>query len=120
MTGSTDRSAHDPLPINAPKAPKMSEAKQPRLLTEKGSAHPQQEFRYQVWPWRWETLTFSLGTGAFASILALLLKFRDKEPPALPLGNENIQLTAVIAALAQVAQSALLVPISCCIGQLKW
>lgn len=31
-----------------------------------------------------------------------------------------MQMTAIIAALAQTAQSALLVPVASCIGQLKW
>ncbi|ORY01447.1 hypothetical protein BCR34DRAFT_98033 [Clohesyomyces aquaticus] len=67
--------------------------------------------RNRVGNWRWEIFTFSLGTGAFVSILALL-RFHDHEPQQWAVGNERFHLTAIVAALAQVAQSALLVPIS--------
>jgi len=90
------------------------------MVTQGKIEHAHRTSRSPMWHWRWEIFTFCLGTGAFVSIVALLFNFHNKEAPALPLGEKRIQLTAIIAALAQVAQSALLVPISYCIGQLKW
>ncbi|KAF2123016.1 hypothetical protein BDV96DRAFT_639567 [Lophiotrema nucula] len=120
MSVSTGKTTYDPLPANTPKVTQISEEPQSYLLTEEKSDNSRRPFLHHVRHWRWELFTFTLGTGAFASILALLLRYRDDFPPPFPIGNEEIQLTAIIAALAQVAQSALLVPISYCIGQLKW
>lgn len=67
--------------------------------------------------WEWELGTWLLGTCALFSIVALLFKFSDG-----PLNNWtlDIRLATVIAALSQIAHSALLVSVSACIGQLKW
>ncbi|KAF2635300.1 hypothetical protein P280DRAFT_473857, partial [Massarina eburnea CBS 473.64] len=118
----SERNTYEPLPANIPKLPHVLEREQSHLLTEakETSSHAPRKSRHLLRHWRWEICTFSLGTGAFVSILVLLLRFRDKPLPTLPFGGVSIQLTAVLAALAQVAQSALLVPISVCIGQLKW
>jgi hypothetical protein len=80
------------------------------------------KLRYLFNTWRWEIFTFLMGTAAFASILGMLLSFKNKEAWSVNLrvGEGEIQITAIIAALAQVAQSALLVPVNYCIGQLKW
>lgn len=120
MSGSTKRGEYNALPVNTLQALQVSEREISFASTEEKSEYPRQESGYLLWHWRWEIFTFLLGTGAFITILALLLRFRNKPPPDILLGNNNIQLTAIIAALAQVAQSALLVPISYCIGQLKW
>jgi hypothetical protein len=68
-------------------------------------------------PWKWELATWLLGTTALGAIITLLILYRDK-----PLKNwtADFRLATTIAALSQVAQSALLVSISSCIGQLKW
>jgi hypothetical protein len=67
--------------------------------------------------WEWELATWLLGSCALFSIIALLLKFSDG-----PLNDWtlDIRLATVIAALSQISQSALLVSVSACIGQLKW
>ena len=124
MPEPTERSAYHPLPlgegthpVNTQEVPLVSEKQESRLLTEEKSEHPQREYLRQ---WRWEIFTFVLGTGAFATIIALLVRFRNNPPPDIPFGSVNIQLTAIIAALAQVAQSALMVPVASCIGQSKW
>ena len=67
--------------------------------------------------WRWELFTWSLGTVASLTITALLFCFRDQP---VDRWKSEVQMTAIIAALSQTAQSALLVPIASCIGQLKW
>jgi hypothetical protein len=71
--------------------------------------------------WRWEIFTYLLGTSAFVAILVILLSAQHKPPESWVLASEyEVEITAIVAALAQVAQSAFLVPISYCIGQLKW
>ena len=67
--------------------------------------------------WRWELFTWSLGTVASLTFTALLFCFRDQP---VDRWKSEVQMTAIIAALSQTAQSALLVPIASCIGQLKW
>ncbi|KAF2730568.1 hypothetical protein EJ04DRAFT_409067, partial [Polyplosphaeria fusca] len=67
--------------------------------------------------WRWELFTWVLGTLGFVATLVLLLHF-DGRPQSS--WKSPIQITTMIAALAQLSQTALLVPISYGIGQLKW
>ncbi len=98
----------------------ISQLRGSQTLVEAENEIPTRRPRPVIWHWRWEISTFSLGTAAFLAIIALLLQFRDRPPQPLRLGGASVQLTAIIAALAQVAQSSLLVPISYCIGQLKW
>jgi hypothetical protein len=66
--------------------------------------------------WKWELATWLLGMTALGAIIALLILYKDK-----PLKNwtADFRLATTIAALSQVAQSALLVSVSSCIGQLK-
>lgn len=121
MSRSTKQSTYNPIPVSTSKPLHVSEKHQSPSFIEERSEHPQPESKHLIRHWQWEICTFLLGTAAFATILALLLRFRNKPPQPINLGNGNlIQLTAIIAALAQVAQSSLLVPISYCIGQLKW
>lgn len=67
--------------------------------------------------WKWEFATWLLGSCALGGIIALLVLYRDR-----PLRDWTpyIRPAPVIAALSQVAQSALLFSVSSCIGQLKW
>lgn len=67
--------------------------------------------------WKWELATWLLGTTALGAIITLLILYRDKPVKNWPVG---FSLATTIAALSQVAQSALLVSVSACIGQLKW
>ena len=67
--------------------------------------------------WKWELATWLLGTTALGSIITLLILYKDKP---LEDWTFNFRLATTIAALSQVAQSALLVSVSSCIGQLKW
>lgn len=64
--------------------------------------------------WHWELITWSLGTCAIAVIVLLLCQFKDK--PSVR-WNSKVQLSAIVAALSQVAQSALVVSDPACIGQ---
>lgn len=67
--------------------------------------------------WRWELFTWLLGTVGFAANIILLLCFDGKRQSQW---RSPVQITTFVAALAQLSQSALLVPVSFCIGQLKW
>jgi hypothetical protein len=73
--------------------------------------------RTLLWEWKWEFATWLLGTGALASLVVLLVVFQGRSLKEWIFG---ISLAAVVAVLSQVAQSALLVSVSSCIGQLKW
>jgi hypothetical protein len=67
--------------------------------------------------WKWEFLTWTLGTAAMACIVVLLSKFQNKP---VSHWHSEVSITAMVASLAQVAQSALMAPVASCIGQLKW
>ncbi|CAO2648636.1 Nn.00g079030.m01.CDS01 [Neocucurbitaria sp. VM-36] len=67
--------------------------------------------------WKWELLTWLLGTASLLVILVLLLRFNDAP---LSAWNLKVQITAMIAVFSQISQSAFLVPVSYCTGQLKW
>jgi hypothetical protein len=67
--------------------------------------------------WKWEIATWLLGSCALGAIIALLIIFQDR-----PLRDwtPHVRPAPVVAALSQIAQSALLFSVSSCIGQLKW
>lgn len=67
--------------------------------------------------WRWEIFTWILGTTSLLVIVILLLCFQDKP---LSSWKSDLQITAIIAVFSQISQSAFLVPVSYCTGQLKW
>ena len=67
--------------------------------------------------WRWEFSTWMLGTIGYAAIIILMITFNDKLQKDW---RSDVQITAFVAALAQVSQSALLVPTASSIAQLKW
>jgi hypothetical protein len=70
-----------------------------------------------MYEWKWEISTWLLGTCAIGSIVALLIVFDDRP---LSEWTPRFRPAPAVAALSQVAQSALLVSVSSCIGQLKW
>lgn len=87
---------------------------------------PQNQIRYTcrsrsflplLWEWKWEFATWLLGSCALGGIVALLVHYQGRP---LQEWTIDIRLATVVAALSQVAQSALLVSVSSCIGQLKW
>ena len=85
----------------------------------KDRRQPQQRrpfYRELINEWYWELFTWLLGTIAFATIIVLLLRFDNTR---VSKWNFSIQLTSIIAALAHIMQSALLVPVSLCLGQVK-
>lgn len=100
-------------PRGAPQDPKMCVPPSP---IHDRSLH-QQARRGLVLTWKWEIFTWSLGTCAFTAIVVLLLTFKDQP---LHSWKSTVQVTTTVATLSQIAQSALLVPVSYCIGQLKW
>ena len=67
--------------------------------------------------WKWELATWLLGTIGFAANIILLICFDGKRQSQW---KSHVQITTFVAALAQLSQSALLVPVSFCISQLKW
>ncbi|KAG9192837.1 hypothetical protein G6011_11571 [Alternaria panax] len=74
-------------------------------------------FRYLARIWRWELLTWLLGTAGLLANITLLIWFNGVQQQYW---NSSVQITAFVAALAQLSQSALLVPIASSIGQSKW
>ncbi|KAH6860382.1 hypothetical protein B0T12DRAFT_316241, partial [Alternaria alternata] len=73
--------------------------------------------RYLVHTWQWELYVWSLGTAGIIAIVALLICFNGVQQRYW---NSKIQINAFIAALSQLSQSALIVPVSSSIGQSKW
>ncbi|KAF2818990.1 hypothetical protein CC86DRAFT_375415 [Ophiobolus disseminans] len=67
--------------------------------------------------WRWEFLTWLLGTCGLATTIVILIVFNGKPQHEW---RSNVQITAIVAALAQLSQSALLVATAASIGQAKW
>jgi len=67
--------------------------------------------------WRWELITWIFGSLSFFTIFTLLLRFHNKP---LEKWKGPPQISTVVAVLAGAAQSALMVSVSSCIGQLKW
>lgn len=70
-----------------------------------------------LYPWRWELSIWLLGTAGLIANIALLIRFDGVEQSAW---KANVQITAFAAALAQLSQTALLVPTGSSLGQLKW
>ena len=66
---------------------------------------------------KWEFSTWMLGTFGYAAIIIFMIAFNDKVQKDW---HSDVQITAFVAALAQVSQSALLVPTASSIAQLKW
>jgi hypothetical protein len=67
--------------------------------------------------WRWELFTWLVGTTAVWVMLALLVTFNGKP---LRVWKSQIQITAIVSVLSQLAQSALTVSVVASIGQLRW
>ena len=78
-------------------------------------------FSYPVhdlaYTWRWELFTWLLDSAGFIANIILLVLFDGSRQSQW---KSEVQITALVAALAQLSQSALLVPISSSIGQWKW
>ncbi|KAH7066066.1 hypothetical protein BKA63DRAFT_370039, partial [Paraphoma chrysanthemicola] len=73
--------------------------------------------RYLLRVWRWEMMTWFLGTAGFVANIILISLWRGELQSRW---KPDIQITTFVAALAQLSQSALLVSIASCIAQLKW
>lgn len=67
--------------------------------------------------WNWEIATWLLATVSLATMLILLRLFHDRP---LDEWRSKVSLNAMLAVFSQIAQSALLVSLGSCIGQLKW
>lgn len=82
-----------------------------------GTRNHVKRWGYSLRNWSWELTTWVLGTAAFVVIVVLLITFEGKR---FDEWHSDIQITTIIAALSQLAQSALLVSLAACLGQLKW
>lgn len=67
--------------------------------------------------WGWEILAWTAASSALIAISILLVTFQHRP---VDVWTSKIQLSAIVAALAQPAQSSLIVCVASSIGQLKW
>ena len=67
--------------------------------------------------WKWELLIWMLATSIIGTLLTLFGIYNDRPQSDF---ESQVQLTTIVAIAATGAQSALLFPISACLGQLKW
>lgn len=67
--------------------------------------------------WAEELLTWIVAAMSMASVIIILAVFNNKSLPKWPY---HIGLNTLISIFAQISSTALLGPISTCIGQLKW
>lgn len=74
-------------------------------------------FHFPARIWKWELFTWLLGTSGLLANITLLIRFNGVQQQYW---KSDVQITAFVAALAQLSQSALLVPIASCVGQSKW
>ena len=68
-------------------------------------------------PWAAESFAWLLAAISMSVIFILLVSFRNKP---LEQWNSHITINALINVLSQTAQTALLIPVSSSISQLKW
>jgi NhaP-type Na+/H+ or K+/H+ antiporter len=80
-------------------------------------SRPHTSLTQLIYRWKWELFIWFLGTIGLLSILTLISIFNGTSQKDW---HSDIQITAFVAALAQVSQSALLVPTASSIAQLKW
>ena len=80
-------------------------------------ARKHERFHFSDWRWEFASITFSLA--CFAAVVIVLITFQNK-----PLSSwhfiSSISLNTVIAILSTLSRTALLVPVTSCISQLKW
>ncbi|PVI00994.1 hypothetical protein DM02DRAFT_489062, partial [Periconia macrospinosa] len=72
---------------------------------------------YQIQEWIWEFLGWLLGTFVITGTVILLHKSNQT---FVTDWHYNVQLSTLVAVLAQVTQSLLLFTTQSCISQLKW
>ncbi|ORY09663.1 hypothetical protein BCR34DRAFT_615659 [Clohesyomyces aquaticus] len=105
----TDDSTHEYTPL------KGNHEMSPFEVTDEGNTGTRDYYEFSEW--KWEILAWILGTAIIAATVAILITFNGSLVEKWPL---PIRINPVVAFLAQVAQSALLMPTQACIGQLKW
>ncbi len=71
----------------------------------------------QFFQWYWELLTWLLGTVSLALIIGLLASYNQRP---VNQWRSSIGLNTIVAVLSQAIVTALLVPVSSCVGQMKW
>jgi hypothetical protein len=67
--------------------------------------------------WAWELLAWTTSFASMVTIVGILLATQNK---ALPEWDHQINLSTLLSVFAQISSTALLVPASGCISQLKW
>jgi hypothetical protein len=67
--------------------------------------------------WAGELLTWIVAAVSMVAVIIILAVFNNKPLPKWPY---NISLNTLISIFAQISSTALLGPVSTCIGQLKW
>lgn len=67
--------------------------------------------------WAWEILAWTTSFASTIVIFGILIATQNK---ALPEWNYRINLSTLLSVFAQISSTALLVPASGCISQLKW
>ena len=86
-------------------------------LDENKTSRPRTSLTQIAYAWRWELSIWLLGTIGLLSNLTLIGVSNGTLQKDW---HSDIQITTFVAALAQVSQSALLVPTTSSIAQLKW
>lgn len=67
--------------------------------------------------WAGELLTWIVAAVSMVAVIIILAVFNNKPLPKWPY---NISFNTLISIFAQISSTALLGPVSTCIGQLKW
>lgn len=67
--------------------------------------------------WAWELLAWTTSFASMVTIVGILLSTQNK---SLPEWDHQINLSTLLSVFAQISSTALLVPASGCISQLKW
>jgi hypothetical protein len=108
------KGSHD---SSGPSASNSSSKHEPVQFGTPQPSHAIQYKRSLLREWRWEMLCWIFGSLTFAASLVVLTVFHNA---LLSEWKSKIQITTIIAALAQASTSSFLVPISSGIAQLKW
>lgn len=117
---------HDPVPSQSTSQSRSARHVSPTAVRmgglpkihSPGPSKKQQTLSWRLWAiWKWELFTWLLGTIGLIANISLMIASNKK---LLKDWKSNVQITAFVATLAQVSQSALLVPIASSIAQLKW
>ena len=100
------------LHISPPSTPLASPSMSP-IETKSSRKHWDRIYRW----WLWELLCWTLASGCLCTIAGILAVW-DQRP--LDEWHHSLTLNSILAILSAISKSALLVPVSSGISQLKW